>query len=169
MIILGIDPGFERMGCAILEKSPSGEKLIYSSCLVSSRNDAHEKRLLVLASGLKKIIHDFGPDTMAIEKLFFTSNQKTALKVAEARGVALLLAAENNLRVVEFTPLEVKMAMTGYGRAEKDQVRKMAQAMLKMTNDKKFDDEIDAIAIALTCPLRRNGASESSLAKNYPQ
>ena len=158
MIILGIDPGFERMGCAVLEKSPSGEKLIYSACLISSRNDAHEKRLLVLAKGLKKIIKDFKPDTVAIEKLFFSANQKTALKVAEARGVALLLAAENNLKVVEFTPLEVKMAMTGYGRAEKDQVRKMAQAMLKIDSKGKLDDEIDAIAIALTCP-----------AKNYPQ
>lgn len=158
MIILGIDPGFERMGCAVLEKSSTGEKLIYSSCLVSSRNDAHEKRLLHLAKGLKKIIKDFKPDTMAIEKLFFSANQKTALKVAEARGVALLLAAENNLKVVEFTPLEVKMAMTGYGRAEKDQVRKMAQAMLKIDGKGKLDDEIDAIAIALTCP-----------AKNYPQ
>ena len=158
MIILGIDPGFERMGCAVLEKSPSGEKLIYSACLISSRNDAHEKRLLVLAKGLKKIIKDFKPDTVAIEKLFFSANQKTALKVAEARGVALLLAAENNLKVVEFTPLEVKMAMTGYGRAEKNQVRKMVLAMLKIENDKKLDDEIDAIAIALTCP-----------AKNYPQ
>ena len=78
--------------------------------------------------------------------------------MAEARGVALLLAAENNLKVVEFTPLEVKMAMTGYGRAEKDQVRKMAQAMLKIDGKGKLDDEIDAIAIALTCP-----------AKNYPQ
>lgn len=158
MIILGIDPGFERMGCAVLEKSSTGEKLIYSSCLVSSRDDAHEKRLLHLAKGLKKIIKDFKPDTMAIEKLFFSANQKTALKVAEARGVALLLAAENNLKVVEFTPLEVKMAMTGYGRAEKDQVRKMAQAMLKIDGKGKLDDEIDAIAIALTCP-----------AKNYPQ
>lgn len=155
MIILGIDPGFERMGCAILEKSPNVEKLIYSTCLISSRSDTHEKRLLVLASGLKKIIQDFKPGIMAIEKLFFSANQKTALKVAEARGVALLLAAENNLKVIEFTPLEVKMAMTGYGRAEKDQVRKMAQAMLKMTNSKKFDDEIDAIAIALTCPARQ--------------
>lgn len=162
MIILGIDPGFERMGCAILEKSPDGEKLIYSTCLISSRNDAHEKRLLCLANGLKKIIRDFQPDTMAIEKLFFSANQKTALKVAEARGVALLLAAENNLKTVEFTPLEVKMAMTGYGRAEKDQVRKMAQAMLKMAGGKnpvslagKLDDEIDAIAIALTCPTRQ--------------
>src|SRR3989338_9484864 len=165
MIILGIDPGFERMGCAILEKSPGVEKLIYSSCLISSRNDPHEKRLLVLAKGLKKIIKDSKPDIMAIEKLFFTANQKTALKVAEARGVALLLAAENNLKVFEFTPLEVKMAMTGYGRAEKDQVRKMVLAMLKISDIKnpaspagKLDDEIDAIAIALACPLR-----------NYPQ
>ena len=158
MLILGIDPGFERMGCAVLEKSPGGEKLIYSTCLVSSRSDAHEKRLLGLAEGLKKIIKKFNPDTMAIEKLFFTANQKTALKVAEARGVALLLAAENNLKVFEFTPLEVKMAMTGYGRAEKDQVRKMAQVMLKMSESKKLDDEIDAIAIALSCPV-----------KNYPQ
>lgn len=158
MIILGIDPGFERMGCAVLEKSSAGEKLIYSTCLISSRNDAHEKRLLVLANGLKKIIKDFKPGIMAIEKLFFSANQKTALKVAEARGVALLLAAENNLKVVEFTPLEVKMAMTGYGRAEKDQVRKMVLAMLKIDARKKLDDEIDAIAIALTCPT-----------KNYPQ
>lgn len=158
MIILGIDPGFERMGCAILEKSRKEEKLIYSSCLFSSKNDPHEKRLLVLANGLKKIIQDFRPDTMAIEKLFFTANQKTAMKVAEARGVALLLAAENNLKVLEFTPLEIKMAMTGYGRAEKDQVRKMAQAMLKMDGNKKLDDEIDAIAIALACPV-----------ENYPQ
>ena len=158
MIILGIDPGFERMGCAILEKSPMGEKLIYSSCLVSSRSDAHEKRLLFLYIGLKKIIKDFKPGVMAIEKLFFTANQKTAMKVAEARGVALLLAAENNLKVLELTPLEVKMAMTGYGRAEKDQVRKMAQIMVKMEGGKKLDDEIDAIAIALACPL-----------KNYPQ
>ncbi|OHA53890.1 MAG: crossover junction endodeoxyribonuclease RuvC [Candidatus Terrybacteria bacterium RIFCSPLOWO2_02_42_20] len=159
MIILGIDPGFERMGCAVLEKSHGGEKLLYSTCLVSSRSDAHEKRLLVLAKGLKKIIKKFKPDTMAIEKLFFTANQKTALKVAEARGVALLLAAENDLKVFEFTPLEVKMAMTGYGRAEKDQVRKMVLAMLKISGGKKLDDEIDAIAIALTCPLRLIEAS----------
>src|SRR3989338_4691446 len=165
MIILGIDPGFERMGCAVLEKSPGGEKLIYSTCLVSSRSDAHEKRLLGLAEGLKKIIKKFNPDTMAIEKLFFSANQKTALKVAVARGVALLLAAENDLKGFEFTPLEEKRAMTGYGRAEKDQVRKMVLAILKINTDKKFasssgklDDEIDAIAIALACPV-----------KNYPQ
>ena len=170
MLILGIDPGFERMGCAILEKSPSGEKLLYSTCLVSSRSDTHEKRLLILANGLKKIIKDFKPDTMAIEKLFFSANQKTALKVAEARGVALLLAAENNLKVLEFPPLEVKMAMTGYGRAYKDQVRKMVLAMIKIDTclptrqgGNKLDDEIDAIAIALTCPACQQACPAKNL------
>jgi len=156
MIILGIDPGFERMGCAILEKSSSGEKLLFSSCLISQRTDPHEKRLLDLYLGLKKVIKEYSPNIMAIEKLFFSSNQKTAIKVAEARGVAMLIAAENNLKVVEFTPLEVKMAMTGYGKAEKDQVRKMVLAILKINGDQKLDDEVDAIAIALTCPLRQN-------------
>ena len=158
MIILGIDPGFERMGCAVLEKNSLGEKLLYSSCLISKRTDAHEKRLLCLYVGLKKIIKEHSPDTMAIEKLFFSNNQKTAIKVAEARGVAMLIAAENNLKVVEFTPLEVKMAMTGYGKAEKDQVRKMVLAILKIDGADKLDDEIDAIAIAISCP-----------SKNYPQ
>lgn len=159
MIILGIDPGFERMGCAILEKNSFGEKLIYSSCLISKRTDTHEKRLLGLYLELKKVIKDYSPDTMAIEKLFFSGNQKTAIKVAEARGVAMLIAAENNLNVFEFTPLEVKMAMTGYGRAEKDQVRKMVLAILKMNDSKKLDDEIDAIAIALTCPISQRIAN----------
>ena len=155
MIILGIDPGFERMGCAVLEKSSAGEKLIYSTCLVSQRNDPHEKRLFCLANGLKKIIKDFKPDTMAIEKLFFTTNQKTAMRVAESRGVALFLAAENNLKVIEFAPLEIKMALTGYGKAEKGQVRKMVLAILKISGGDKLDDEIDAIAIAVACQPRQ--------------
>ncbi len=158
MIILGIDPGFERMGCAVLEKNSFGEKILHSSCLISKKTDAHEKRLLGLYSGLKKAVKDYSPDAMAIEKLFFSGNQKTAIKVAEARGVAMLVAAENNLTVFEFTPLEVKMAMTGYGRAEKDQVRKMVLAILKMNDSKKLDDEIDAIAIALTCPNNQKNA-----------
>lgn len=157
MIILGIDPGFERMGCAVLEKTQkNGEKLLYSSCLISQRTDPHEKRLFDLYLGLKKAIKEYSPDTMAIEKLFFSSNQKTAIKVAEARGTAMLAAAENKLTVFEFTPLEVKMAITGYGKAEKDQVRRMVLMILKMNDVKKLDDEIDAIAIALTCPFRQN-------------
>lgn len=92
---------------------------------------------------------------MAIESLFFAGNQKTAIKVAEARGVALCAAAENNLRVMELTPLEVKMALTGYGRAEKEQVRKMIAAILKLEKPAKYDDEMDAIAIALAASPRQ--------------
>jgi len=150
MIILGIDPGFEKMGYALLEKSNGAEKLLYSTCVITKRSDPHEKRLLTLSENLERTIARFRPDIMAIEKLFFTANQKTAIKVAEARGVALCAAAKNGIRVAEFTPLEVKMALTGYGRAEKNQIKKMVSAILKLDDPPKSDDEIDAIAIALT-------------------
>lgn len=155
MLILGIDPGFERMGCAVLEKTNHVEKLVYSFCIVTKRSNPHEKRLLHIRQTLNKIISDFKPDIMAIESLFFAGNQKTAIKVAEARGVALCAAAENGLRVVELTPLEIKMALTGYGRAEKEQVQKMVAAILKMEKVAKYDDEMDAIAIALAASPRQ--------------
>ena len=151
MLILGIDPGYERMGCAIIDKTGGEEKLVYSACATSDRKDSHETRLLSIAKKLEEIILKFKPDIMAIESLYFTTNQKTATKVAEARGVALYLAAKNKMRVAEYTPLEVKMALTGYGRAEKEQVRKMAQAILKRESLAGLDDEIDAIAVAIAC------------------
>lgn len=158
MLILGIDPGYERMGCSVLEKSNGGEKLLYSTCLITNRTDPHEKRLLMLFEGLEKIIAKFHPDIMAIEKLFFTANQKTAIKVAEARGVALCVAAKNNITAKELTPLEIKMALTGYGRAEKNQIKKMVSAILKLDNPPNSDDEIDAIAVAIAYS-----------SNNYPQ
>lgn len=151
MIILGIDPGFGRLGCAVLEKTAKGESLIYSTCLISDKKLSHEKRLLFLARELEKIIKKYRPDILAVEKLFFAKNQKTALQVAEARGMILYLAALKNIPIMEFTPLEIKMALTGYGRAEKRQMQKMATAILNLKNPKKYDDEIDAIACALTC------------------
>ena len=151
MIILGIDPGFERLGCAVLKKDKSGEKIIYSTCITTDKKLFHEKRLLILAKELKKIIAKYKPDVLATEKVFFFKNQKTALKVAETRGMILYLAALNNLDVVEFTPLEVKMSLTGYGRAEKRQVEEMVKQILKIPKMPKSDDEIDAMAIAMTC------------------
>ena len=100
------------------------------------------KKTSSFGQGVEKIIKDFRPGTMAIEKLFFTANQKTALKVAEARGVALLLAAENNLKVVEFTPLEVKMAMTGYGRAEKTKSEKWCWLCLKLRTTRSWTTKL---------------------------
>lgn len=153
MIILGIDPGFGRLGCAVLEKSRGGEKLIYSICLVSDKKLSQEKRLLSLGQKLEKIIKKYKPDIIAVEKLFFFKNQKTIIGVAEARGMILYLAAKAKIPIMEFTPLEIKMALTGYGRAEKRQVASMVKAILKLKKIPENDDEIDAIACALTCSI----------------
>lgn len=155
MIILGIDPGFDRMGCAVIEKSASStDKLIYSTCLVSKRNFLYESRLFGLGQKIEKIIKKYKPDAIAVERLFFTKNQKTALRVSEARGMVLYLAASKNISIYELTPLEIKIALTGYGRAEKIQVQKMVMNILKLKKAPKYDDEIDAIAAAIACSAR---------------
>jgi len=151
MIILGIDPGFDRMGCAILEKTREGEKLIYSTCLTSDKGKPHAERLFGIGAEIEKIIKKRKPDILAIEKLFFTKNQKTAMMVSEARGMVLFLAAAKGLEIKEYTPLEIKIALTGYGKAEKRQVQQMVKAVLKIPAIPKSDDEVDAIACALTC------------------
>ncbi len=156
MIILGIDPGFDRMGCAVLEKTDRGEKLLYSACLVSDRGDSQAERLFSLGKEIEKIIRERSPDILAIESLFLAKNQKTAMRVAEARGMVLFLAASKGINVREFTPLEIKIALTGYGRAEKNQVRDMVMAILKMEKAPKYDDETDAIACALACSAGAN-------------
>lgn len=156
MRILGIDPGFEKMGCAVLDKSNSKEKLVYSVCLVSDRKLPYEQRLLFLGKELEKIISKYNPDIMIIEKLFFTKNQKTGIRVAESRGVAIYLASVKKIPVTELTPLQIKSAVTGYGKAEKKQVEKMIKVILKIPIMPKSDDEIDAIAAAIACPLKLN-------------
>lgn len=147
MKILGIDPGFGRMGCAVLEK----DKIIYSTCLISDKKLPYEKRLFYLGEKIKKIINKYKPDVIAVEKVFFFKNQKTALQISEVRGMIFYLAASKKIPIKEFTPLQVKISLTGYGRAEKQQVQKMVQAILKTKEMPKQDDEIDAMAIALTC------------------
>lgn len=151
MIILGIDPGFERLGCAILEKNSVGEELLYSTCLISDRGLPHEKRLHYLGKEIEKIIKKYKPNIAAVEKLFFTKNQKTALQVSEARGMILYVAASKKIPIIEFTPLQIKIALTGYGRAEKRQVQDMTMTILRMKKAPKYDDETDAIAVSLTC------------------
>ncbi|MEW5907881.1 MAG: crossover junction endodeoxyribonuclease RuvC [Patescibacteria group bacterium] len=150
MIILGIDPGFDRLGYAVLSKEKRGLKLIHSDCLLSEKKLPYEKRLFFLAEKVGRIITKYHPDILAIEKIFFTKNQKTALRISEMRGAILYLASSYNLCVLELTPLQVKIAITGYGRAEKSQIQKMIGNELKIKNKPKYDDETDAIAIGLT-------------------
>ncbi len=148
--VIGIDPGFDRCGVAILEKVGGKEKLIYSTCITTSIKDTHEKRLDKLGTELREIINEWGPESLAIEKLFFNVNQKTGLKVAEARGVIMYEASLANLSVSEYSPQAIKIAVTGYGKATKPQVESMVVRILGLKSTKMLDDEMDAIAVGIT-------------------
>lgn len=149
MRVLAIDPGFERLGIAILEGDASLPAIHYSDCFRTSPKDPFEKRLGHIGKELVFVIKKYKPEALAIETLFFTTNQKTAMRVAEVRGAVIYLAASNNLPVFEYTPLQIKIAVTGYGRADKEQVIAMVMRITSMKK-KALDDEYDAIALGIT-------------------
>jgi len=157
MIILGIDPGVARLGYALIKTDLKNQiSIIDSGCLETSQKQDFPKRLLFLYQELKEIIKKHHPEKAAIEDIYFAKNVKTVIKVSEARGVALLVCAENGLEIIEFTPLQIKQALTGYGRANKEQIQKMVQITLKLKEIPKPDDVADALAIALTCAQTKN-------------
>lgn len=156
MRILGIDPGFERLGIAIIEKphyakaSRGKERVIFSECFKTSAKLEFSERLLLIGEKVRKIIKKYKPEVLAIETLFLNTNQKTVMRVAEARGVAIYEAAQAGLKIFEASPPQIKMAITGSGRADKMQISKMVKILVEMDKNKTSDDELDAIAIALT-------------------
>jgi crossover junction endodeoxyribonuclease RuvC len=158
-LIFGIDPGFDRMGIAIVGGERGKEKLFYSSCIETSKKDSHEKRLAFIAAELREVIKKFKPKILSIEKLFFNLNKTNALKVAEARGVILSIAAENGIEVFEYSPQQIKASITGYGKASKDDLEFIITktVLLPKTNRKRLDDEFDAIAVAITHNLNKRG------------
>jgi len=149
--ILGIDPGYARAGWAVLENQGQKLKLIKFGCVETSAKLSHAERLKKLNLELEKIIKKHKPDTLAIEELFFFKNLKTAIKVAESRGVALLTAIDAKLEIHEYTPLQIKQALVGYGRAEKNQIGQMVKIILSLKEIPKPDDITDAIAVTITC------------------
>lgn len=151
MRIIAIDPGFERVGIAILEKTHGKETVLHSECFKTSAKEAFEKRIFLVGEKVRGAIGRWKPETLSIEKLYLETNQKTAMRVAEARGVCVYEAARAGLRIVEFTPLEVKVAVAGYGKAGKRQVMDMVRRLVKISAHTSSDDELDAIAIGLTC------------------
>ena len=151
MKILGIDPGYERLGIAVIEKEKGEETLLYSTCFKTPKTDSFYTRLLALGEKVEEVIQKYDVDILAIETLFLNTNQKTAMRVSEVRGGIILEAAKAGLKIYEYTPLQIKIALTGYGRGTKDQVAFMVQRLLNLKEEKKLDDEYDAIAIALTC------------------
>lgn len=153
MRVLAIDPGYERLGLAVLEKkSGSGAKetLLFSECFQTLKTLPFPERLHAVAVELEKIIKEFSPEAVAIESLFFTNNQKTAMHVAEIRGVIMYEAMSHQLRFAEYTPGQIKIAVTGDGRADKKQIFSMVPRLVKIDKKIEFDDEYDAIAIGLT-------------------
>ncbi|MFC1622440.1 crossover junction endodeoxyribonuclease RuvC [Patescibacteria group bacterium] len=150
-IILGIDPGYARAGWSVLKKTGQNLELLDYGCVESNKEIEHAERLKKIHAELKKIIKKYKPTIMAVEDLFFFKNLKTAIKVAEARGVILMTGFENNLEIFEYTPLQIKQALTGYGRADKNQIQQMVKMILKLKEIPKPDDAADAVAVAITC------------------
>ena len=152
MIILGIDPGFERLGIAILEKNKKDkkEKVLFSECFKTSAKLEFSERLFLIGKEIKTVIKKFKPNVLAIETLFLTTNQKTVMRVAEARGVVIYEASLEMLKIFEASPPQIKIATTGYGKANKEQVMKMVKILVDISELKTSDDELDAIAVALT-------------------
>ncbi|MBN1263104.1 MAG: crossover junction endodeoxyribonuclease RuvC [Candidatus Pacebacteria bacterium] len=149
MIVLGIDPGIALTGWGLVRKKANPE-LINFGCIKTLPEVPSQERLFKIFEDLEKIIKDYRPKIMVAEKLFFNTNAKTALAVGEARGVIKICAVRNRLPLVEFTPLQVKNSLTGYGRAEKKQIQAMVKILLGLSEIPQPDDAADALAVALT-------------------
>jgi len=162
MIIIGIDPGIARLGYAFIETKKKRGKLktIDYGCITTKPSLTNGERLRILNNELNKLIKKHKPKVLAVENLYFFKNLKTAMPVSQAKGVVLLTAAKKKIPVYEFTPLQLKMAITGYGRAEKKQVQEMIKILLnfkktpKFANKKLGDDAADALGVAICCALQ---------------
>lgn len=164
MKILGIDPGYERLGIAVLEKNKGDRKetLVYSNCFKTSAKLSLPERIFLLGQEIESVIKKHSPEKLAIEKLYFENNAKTAMGVSEARGAIIYIAKSHGLEILEYTPLQIKNAVTGYGKATKPQVHTMVSRLINLPEKIKparnathnvaggQDDEIDAIAVAIT-------------------
>lgn len=151
MRVIGVDPGYDRLGVAVMEIVAGKEKLIHSICIETDREAGLSKRLLDIGIQFTKLMSTHKVDTLAIETLFFNQNKKTVMGVSQVRGVLIYLALLENCTVYEFGPQEIKVAITGYGKSDKRGVIDMIKRLLPSAPEKALDDEYDAIAIGLTC------------------
>ncbi len=157
MRVLAIDPGFDRLGIAVLEGNASRPTLVWSDCVCPPKGDK-EARLAAVRDAVISAIKEYRPDVFALETLFFSTNKKTAFGVAEARGAALSAAGTHSLPVREYSPGTVKLAVAGNGRADKTSIAQMIPRLVDLPVRKRLDDEFDAIAVGIT-----------ALADRYPQ
>jgi crossover junction endodeoxyribonuclease RuvC len=149
MRVLAIDPGFGRCGVAVLEKKDGKEAVLFSECIETSAKLPFPERLGAVITECARVIKKERPQSVALEKLYFATNQKTAMQVAEVRGALIALAYQHGLKVSEYTPMQVKAAL-GYGKADKKQVAKMLHMLVHIEKPIHHDDEYDAIAVGVT-------------------
>ncbi|HEV3244759.1 MAG TPA: crossover junction endodeoxyribonuclease RuvC [Candidatus Paceibacterota bacterium] len=149
MKVLGIDPGYGRCGMAIVEREGGKDRLLFSDCVETKTGDEFAGRLFEIIERCAKLIKQHQPDCLAIEKLYFSSNQKTAMRVSEARGALIECATEHGIAVFEYTPAQIKSATSGSGRADKKQIAAMLHLLIKIEKEIRYDDEYDAIAVAV--------------------
>ena len=149
MIVLGIDPGYAIVGCGVVEYHSNHFRVLTYGAITTEAHTPFNVRIEKIFDEANELIQKFRPDAMAIEKLFFNTNQKTAIDVAQARGALVLAAQKNKVPIFEYTPLQVKQSVVGYGRAEKKQVKEMTRVMLNLEKIPKPDDAADALAMAI--------------------
>jgi crossover junction endodeoxyribonuclease RuvC len=154
MRVLAIDPGFDRLGMAVIEGDPSKPTHIWSDCIEPDKG-APEARLSKVYDSVLEIIQSYDPERLVIESLFFSTNVKTAMKVAEARGAILAAAGKAGIEVHEYSPQQVKLAVTGYGAADKKAVATMIPHLISLPSKKRLDDELDAIALGIAALTSR--------------
>ncbi len=151
MKILGIDPGYDRLGIALIEKLKKGKEiLLYSDCLQTSAKDDIYTRFGKIGAEVKKMLQEHKPDALAIETLFITKNQKTAMRVSEVRGIIIYEALNASVPIFEYTPMQIKVAVTSDGNSDKERITRMIPILIEMPKKITRDDEYDAIAVALT-------------------
>ena len=156
MKILGIDPGTGRLGFGVIEVLRGKAKMITAGVVTTPAHTDLAERLVDIYESLGEIISETGATVCAIEKLFFSQNITTGISVAEARGVAMLICKQRGLEIFEYTPLQIKQTLTGYGRAEKGQVQEMVRLHLGLRGVPRPDDAADALGAAITCQLMRS-------------
>ena len=149
MRVLGIDPGYAILGWGVLDVEGNHFRVVAYDSILTDKDTPMPRRLQELHMGLKEIIEKYKPEEAAIEELYFNNNAKTAIMVGEARGVAVLACADGGLRISEYTPLQIKQALVGYGRADKKQVQQMVKTILNLDKVPKPDDTADALAAAI--------------------
>ena len=150
MRVLALDPGYDRLGVAILERVNGKELLIHSECIITDRNTEIIDRLFYIGNAVSDLLVKYAPEAVAIETLFFNKNVKTALGVSQVRGIIMFLAKKAHCVVYEFGPQEIKVAVTGYGKSDKNAVIAMVKRLVHNAPNDAHDDEYDAIAVGIT-------------------